>query len=302
VTVLEVIQRSTAFLAKKGVDTPRLQTELLLGHLLELPRMRLYLNFERVLTPAEIETFRELIRRRGQREPLQHITGSTSFCGFEIAVNRQVLVPRPETELLAEQGWKFLNQIWTKAQTASDGNSLRESHHAPSSATSVLDFGTGSGCLAIVLALKCPAAQVCAVDASAEALEMARQNAARHGVANRIQFERAYNLAALPETLQFDLIISNPPYIPSWEIDQLQPEVKDYEPRGALDGGPEGLDYFRRLADEAVPRLKPGGKIMVEFGDGQAERIQELFREQKWIVEQTAPDYTGRLRLLIAHG
>src|SRR5512140_744134 len=136
VTVLEAIQRSTEFLAKKAVDSPRLQAELLLAHLLKQPRMRLYLEFERVLTPAEVDGYRELIKRRGQREPLQHIVGSTSFCGLEIAVNRNVLIPRPETELLAERGWTFLNQL-------SAGNGQ------PSSA---LDFGTGSGCLAIALA------------------------------------------------------------------------------------------------------------------------------------------------------
>ena len=110
-TVLEAIQKSTEFLAKKGVESPRLQTELLLAHLLKMPRMKLYLNFERVLTPTETDTLREMIRRRGQHEPLQHIVGSTSFCGLEIAVNKHVLVPRPETELLAEFGWKFLNQL-----------------------------------------------------------------------------------------------------------------------------------------------------------------------------------------------
>ena len=113
VTVLEVIQRSAEFLAKKGVDSPRLQAELLLAHLLKLPRMRLYLSFERALTPAEVDAFRELVKRRGQREPLQHIVGSTSFCGLEIGVNRHVLIPRPETELLAERGWTFLNQLST---------------------------------------------------------------------------------------------------------------------------------------------------------------------------------------------
>ena len=111
VTVLEVIQRSTEFLKNKGVDSPRLQTELLLAHLLSMPRMQLYLNFERSLSQSELDNFRELIKRRSQREPLQHIVGSTSFCGLELAVNRNVLIPRPETELLAEQGWKFLNSL-----------------------------------------------------------------------------------------------------------------------------------------------------------------------------------------------
>jgi release factor glutamine methyltransferase len=210
VTVLEAIQRSTEFLAKKGVDSPRLQTELLLAHLRKQPRMRLYLEFERVLTPAEVDGFRELIRRRGQREPLQHIVGSTSFCGFEIAVNRDVLIPRPETELLAERGWTFLNQLSTI-------------NSQPSTA---LDFGTGSGCLAIALACKCPTAEVYAVDISSEALALARENAARHGVAKRIRFLHGDGFAAAPAGARFDLIISNPPYIPTAEIASLEPEVR----------------------------------------------------------------------------
>src|ERR1035441_10244713 len=156
-TVLEAIQKSTEFLAKKGVESPRLQTELLLAHLLKLPRMKLYLNFERALTPAETDGLREFIKRRGQREPLQHITGSTSFCGFEIAVNRHALVPRPETELLAELGWEFLRS----EEHTSELQSLR--HLVP---TGAMDFGTGTGCIAIALAAKCPQAKIFATDIS----------------------------------------------------------------------------------------------------------------------------------------
>ena len=275
-TVLEAIQRSTEFLAKKGVESPRLQTELLLAHLLKQPRMRLYLNFERALTPAEVDGFRELIKRRGQREPLQHIVGSTSFCGLEIAVNRDVLIPRPETELLAERGWTFLNQLSTL-------------NPQPSTA---LDFGTGSGCLAIALAYKCPAAEVYAIDISPEALALARQNAARHGWPSASGSCKGTGLRPSPEGTQFDLIISNPPYIPSGEIASLQPEVRDYDPRRALDGGADGLDYGRRLAAEAAPFLKPHGRLMLEFGDGQAERLRQILQEQKWIVEAIEEDYT----------
>src|SRR6266568_3470782 len=150
VTVLEIIQLSAEFLARKGVDAPRLQTELLLAHVLRLPRMQLYLNFERALSDTELGTLRELVKRRGQREPLQHIVGSTSFCALEIAVNRHVLIPRPETELLAEHGWKFLAQLSTLGSQRS----------------TVLDFGTGSGCLAIALAFNCRSAQVYATDLS----------------------------------------------------------------------------------------------------------------------------------------
>jgi len=284
VTVIEAIQRSTEFLAKKGVDSPRLQTELLLAHLLNQARMRLYLEFERVLTPAEVDGLRELIKRRGQREPLQHIVGATSFCGFEIAVSRDVLIPRPETEVLAERGWTFVNQLSTLNPQPS----------------TVLDFGTGSGCLAIALASKCPAVEVYAIDISPEALALARQNAARHGVAERIRFLQGDGFAAAPEGAQFDLIISNPPYIPSGEIALLQAEVRDYDPHRALDGGVDGLDYGRRLAVECASFLKPHGRVMLEFGDGQAEALRAILQEQMWVVEAIEPDYTHRPRILVA--
>jgi release factor glutamine methyltransferase len=283
VTVLEVIQRSTEFLSKKGVDSPRLQTELLLAHLLDLPRMQLYLNFERQLSETEVDNFRDLIKRRSQREPLQHIIGSTSFCGLEFAVNRHVLIPRPETEILAEQGWKFLNSRSAQPSTA-------------------LDLGTGSGCLAISLAKHCPTAQIFATDISTDGLELAKQNAARHNVPDRIHFLHGDAFAPLESPISFDLIISNPPYIPTTEIPTLQAEVRDYDPHQALDGGPDGLAFYRRIAAEAAPFLKPGGKIMLEFGDGQTQAIREIFESQKWIVEAILEDYTQRPRILIAHG
>ncbi|MFZ0828643.1 MAG: peptide chain release factor N(5)-glutamine methyltransferase [Verrucomicrobiia bacterium] len=300
-TVLEVIQKSTEFLAKKGVESPRLQTELLLAHLLQLPRMKLYLNFERTLTPVETDALREFIKRRSRHEPLQHITGSTSFCGFEITVNRHVLIPRPETEMLAELGWQFLSTL--KVQPAM-----------------ALDFGTGSGCIAVVLAAKCPSAKIVATDISPEALALAKDNAARNHVTERIKFLPGDGFAALANESErgqpvreigdantrtncprsFDLIISNPPYIPSAEIAALQPEVRDFDPRVALDGGVDGLDFYRNLANEAKPLLKSGGKIMLEFGDGQADAIRNFFEMEKWIVEAVQEDYSHRQRILIA--
>ncbi|HEX4263112.1 MAG TPA: peptide chain release factor N(5)-glutamine methyltransferase [Verrucomicrobiae bacterium] len=278
-TVLEGIQKSAEFLEKKDVESPRLQAELLLAHLLKLPRMKLYLNFERTLTDAETDTYRELIKRRAQREPLQHIVGSTSFCGLEIAVNRSVLVPRPETELLAELGWQFLNNF-------PDGQAL--------------DFGTGSGCIAIALAVKCPAAKIVALDLSPDALDVARQNATANHVAEKTEFLQGDGFAALSKASTFDLIISNPPYIPTAEIETLDPEVRDFDPRGALDGGTDGLDFYRRFAIEAREFLKPAGKIMLEFGDGQGDSIRGIFEAQKWIVEAIREDYTHRQRILIA--
>ena len=305
-TVLEAIQKSTEFLGKKNVESPRLQTELLLAHLLKLPRMKLYLNFERVLTTTETDALRELVKRRGQREPLQHITGSTSFCGFEIAVTGQALVPRPETELLAELGWKFLSTFNLQPSTA-------------------LDFGTGTGCIAIALAAKCPNAKIVALDISTDALALAKANAARNQVAEQIEFLPGDGFAALQSEgrvprvpdptgeiknggswnsslrkLEFDLLISNPPYIPSAEIATLDPEVRDFDPRLALDGGADGLDFYRKLATEAKSFLKLDGKIMVEFGDGQADRIKKIFENEKWIVEAVKEDYSQRARILIA--
>jgi release factor glutamine methyltransferase len=325
VTVLEAIQKSAEFLAKKGVDSPRQQAELLLAHLLKMPRMKLYLNFERTLTAAETDALRDLVKRRGRREPLQHITGSTSFCGLEIAVNRHTLVPRPETELLAESGWKFLAGLAAESERQSptrreEGESL--AHAGPEAGAPIaLDLGTGSGCLAIALATKCPSARIVATDISADALALAKQNAARHKVAERIEFIQGDGFAALHSEgrvprapnrqdenggsqssplRKFDLIISNPPYIPSAEIATLQPEVRDFDPRAALDGGVDGLDFYRLMASEAMAFLKPGGRIMLELGDGQARAIRKIFEAEKWIVEAVMEDYSQRERILIA--
>ena len=283
---MEVIQQSTEYLAKRELDSPRLQIELLLAHVLRVPRLRLYLDFARVLTPAELDAVRALLRRRARREPLQHLVGSTSFCGFEIEVNPAVLIPRPETEVLAERAWNF----------------LAENSEKSAGTRRALDWGTGSGALAVSLAVKCPVAEWVAIDVSAAALVVAARNAARHGVAERIRFLESDGFAALPAEDSFDLIVTNPPYIATDEIAMLQPEVRDYDPRQALDGGADGLDFYRRLAGELAPRLRAGGRLMAELGDGQAEAVSEIFRANKWVVEAVVADYSGRSRVLIAKG
>lgn len=280
VTVLEGIQKSADFLQKKGVDSPRLHAELLLAHILKLPRMKLYLNFERALTDSETDALRDAVRRRGTREPLQHIVGSTSFCGTEISVSRHVLVPRPETELLAEAGWTFLAQ-------------------RPS--PTAIDFGTGSGCISIAIALKCPLARLIALDISMDALQVARKNAQESGVGDRIDFVLGDGLQSLPpEIPAVDLIISNPPYIPSAEIPTLHPEVRDFDPNAALDGGADGLRFYRHLLEHGRKFLNPDGQLMAEFGDGQGDALRILCTEQNWIVEQVGEDYSQRERFLIA--
>jgi release factor glutamine methyltransferase len=319
VTVLEAIQKSTEFLAKKGVESPRLQTELLLAHLLHMPRMKLYLNFETVLTPGETDALRELVKRRGRREPLQHLIGSTSFCGLEIAVNRHALVPRPETELLAEEGWTVLNREGRRVGDPNSGTAARRP--SQNDFPTALDLGTGTGCIAIALAVKCPDAKVTATDISPDALALAKENAARNNVSERIEFLEGDGFTALqsegrvtqaPKSdmemrdsqssslRKFDLIISNPPYIPSAEIATLQPEVRDFDPRAALDGGADGLDFYRKFSTQAKTFLKPGGKFLLEFGDGQAETIRQFFETEKWVVEAVKEDYSHRARILIA--
>jgi len=286
VTVLEIIQRSSEYLARKGVESPRLQIELLLAHLLQMPRLKLYLNFNHPLNQEQLDTLRQLVQRRGAREPLQQILGSACFCGLELIVTPEVLVPRPETELLAERAWEFLRQ--------------RAGENGSASLT-VLDFGTGSGCLAVTLAAKVPQAQVHAVDISEAALNVARQNATRHGVAERIYFHVGDGLAALPSGLQFDLLVSNPPYIPTGEIINLEPEVRDHEPRAALDGGVDGLEWYRRLALEGPPLLVPEGRLLLEFGDGQEEAIRAIFLRQSWSIDAVEADHSKRPRIIIAH-
>ena len=206
-----------------------------------------------------METLREMVRRRGQREPLQYIVGSVSFCGLEMAVSRHVLVPRPETELLAERAWKFLAQL------------------TENGAPRAMDFGTGSGCLAIALAARAPLAIVDAIDLSADALSMARENAARHQVAERIEFHQGDGFAAIGGEKRFDLIVSNPPYIPTADINELEPEVREYEPRMALDGGADGMDFYRRIAREGGAFLRPGGRVMLELNDNGGGAVRENF-------------------------
>ena len=279
-TVLEIIQRSTEFLQQKGVESPRLQIEWMLAHVLQMPRLKLYLNFDRALAEPELSRLRDLVRRRAAREPLQHILGTTSFCGLEMKCSRAALIPRPETEILAEHGWKFLAAL---------GRS-----------TTALDLGTGTGCIAIALAKQAPTAAVHAIDISPEALALARQNAEANQLSERITFHLGDGFDALPAGLKFDLIASNPPYIAAAEIATLSPEVRDFDPRLALDGGADGLDFYRRIAREAGGRLQTGGRLMLEFGDGQAGDLDKIFSDEKWIVVEIVADYSPQPRILIA--
>lgn len=284
-TVLEVLQRSAAFLAERGVESPRLNAELIVSHVLKKPRLRLYLEFDHVIPEADLGVARELVRRRGRREPLQHLTGTTGFLNLTLQVTPEVLVPRPETEVLAQLAIQHLKETLQDAQRIA------------------LDFGTGSGCLAIALAQAVPGSEVHALDISQTALAVARQNVATNGIGG-IQFHAGDGFSALAGWVpdlrrRFSLVVTNPPYIPTSEIATLEPEVRDHDPRIALDGGTDGLTFYRRLALEAADWLRPEGKLLAEFGDGQAPALRELFEGAGWKTEAVEKDLSGRDRVLI---
>ena len=244
-----------------GVDTPRVDAEWLMTHVLDCPRPEMSLRHGEVLSEAQQSQWDSFMAGRAARIPLQHLMGSADFCGLEIEVNGNVLVPRPETELLAEQAWQWANAIEKPV---------------------VLDVGTGSGCLAIVVAAHCPGARVMALDVAPEALAVARANAERHGVAAHIEFCEADGREGLPGEDAFDLVLANPPYIPTGDLPALQTEVREHDPALALDGGADGLEFYRALAKLALPRLKPTGRLMLEVGDGQAEAVAALLAEAGW--------------------
>ena len=226
-TVLKLLQWTADYFRDKGIESPRLDAELLLSATLEMDRVALYVNFERPLIADELARYREKVRRRADREPIQYILGETEFWSLPLSVNPFVLIPRADTEVLVEEALKRI-----------DGCS------------NVLDVGTGSGAIAIALAHDQPELRVTALDCSAEALEVARGNARRNGVLEHVDC-LAGDLNSLPLG-PFDMIVSNPPYIPSRNWEQLMPEVRDHEPRLALDGGDDGLEAYRRIAVQAL--------------------------------------------------
>ena len=251
-TTLKVLDWTREFLVSRGVENARLEAEWLLCAATGLDRVGLYLNFEKPLSDAELAAYRAMVARRGRREPLQHILGTQEFCGLEFEVTPDVLIPRRDTETLVNEALARLPD-----------------------ARSVLDIGTGSGCIAVVLSIRLRKATVTAVDISEEALVVARRNAERNGAA--VEFLHGSLLEPVAGR-QFDLIVSNPPYIPSRDIATLEPEVRDFDPCAALDGGPDGLDVYRALIPGAATHLVSGGFLLLEVGIGQAADVVKIFR------------------------
>lgn len=277
-TVLEIIKRSTEFLQKHGVESPRLNAELLVGHALGLKRMQLYLQFERPLAETELAKIRPLVKRRSEREPLQYIVGTTEFSGLTLKVDRRALIPRPETELLVE---------------------IAKEKCAPPPAR-VLDLGTGSGALALALAKLFLEARVTAVDVSPDALALARENAAALGLAERVAFVSSDWFAALPADDRFELIVANPPYLTDAETRETTPEVQKFEPWNALSSGPAGTEALAVIVREARTRLAPGGWLICETGIAQHAQLLEWMRAAGYASVESRKDLTGRDRFVLA--
>lgn len=276
--LLEVLRGAEAYLAERGVENPRLNAEHLLAHSLGLKRMELYLQFDRQLTETERTPLRETVKRRGAREPLQHILGTAEFHGRTFACDKRALIPRPETEQLVEIALEI-----AKSKTA----------------PKILDVGTGSGVIAITLALELTSAEVHAADLSNNALALASENAARHEV-GRIAFHEADLIP--PGEGKFDLIIGNLPYIPANEIASLAPEIR-HDPLSALGGGSDGLDLIRRLIDTAPDRLASGGALLLEIGAGQADAVNTHLTARKFRDISVRSDYQNIPRFAVGfHG
>jgi release factor glutamine methyltransferase len=275
-TVLEVLQSTTAYFQKRGIENPRLNAEHLLAHSLGRKRLDVYLEFERDLAEPELAPLRELVRRRAQNEPLQHLLGTVEFCGNIFLCDKRALVPRPETEELVE----FLEP------------EIRDQK----SGVRIIDVGTGSGVIALSLAQKFPEAKVVATDISDEALLLARENAARLQI-DRVEFRSSDVLANVDGT--FDLVVANLPYVSRQDRDQLQPEVLR-DPEIALFAGEQGDEIIRQLIETAPAHLNPGGLLALEIGLGQEAALIELLRAKNYGDIVAKNDYSGRTRFLFA--
>jgi release factor glutamine methyltransferase len=286
-TVLRMILWSAEYLAGKGVDRARLDAEHLLAHALGLKRLDLYLQHDRPLEPAELDTFRPMLKRRAAREPLQYVLGHQPFRELDLAVDRRVLIPRPETEVL-------VGAVLEWAAGAAAGGSAGERLDA-------LDVGTGSGAIALSLATEGPFERVVATDLSGAALEVAAANRAAAGLDERVELRQGGDFGCIREDERFDVIVSNPPYVAQPEAEGLEPEVVAWEPAGALFAGPDGLDVIRRLIDGAPRHLREGGLLALEVGADQPEAVAELLGQRGAFEEVVVrADLTGRGRVVLA--
>jgi release factor glutamine methyltransferase len=276
-TVLEVLQSTTGYFQKRNIDSPRLNAEHLLAHVLSRKRMELYLDFERQLRESELAPLRELVKRRGTGEPLQHLLGTVEFCGRSFRCDKRALVPRPETEQLIE---------------------LLITHFKSEIADSrMIDVGTGSGIIALTLAAEFPKAEIVGADISEDALMLARENAERLGLADRVHFLQSNLLESVRP--QVDLIVANLPYVSTEDRHNLSREVL-HDPEVALFAGARGDELVRQLIGQASSWLRPGGMLAMEIGIGQSEALVAALAEKNYRDISTEKDYSGVIRFLFA--
>ncbi|HEX7667944.1 MAG TPA: peptide chain release factor N(5)-glutamine methyltransferase [Polyangiaceae bacterium] len=277
-TVARVLRWATDDFRRRGLDSPRLDAELLLARVLGVERVRLIMDSERALAPRELSAFRELIQRRRRAEPIAYILGAREFFGLVFQVDRRVLVPRPDTETLVEVALR-----------------RTENAHLQGEA---LDLCTGSGCVALAFGTRRPTWSILGSDISPDAIAVARENAARLGGVQNTRFLVSDTDAALPNGARFDLVTANPPYIPSGDIAALGPDVRDHEPRLALDGGADGLAVVRRVLTAAHRRLRAEGLVALEIGHDQAARTAALLENAGFTDVERAKDYGGIERVV----
>lgn len=273
---------------ERGLESARLESELLLAAVLGVSRLDLYLQYERPLSGAEVARFRELVRRRLRREPLQYILGEAHFRELVLRVDPRVLIPRPETEVLVGEVLAWAER--RVAAGAAEGEGL-----------SAVDIGTGSGAIALSLAREGPFRHVVATDLSAAALEVAAENAARSGLAERVEFREGALWEALGAGERFDVVVSNPPYIAESERDELQPEVREWEPGNALFAADSGLEVLFALVAGAPSYLRPGGLLALEIGAEQgAAVVGRIEGTGAYLSARIVPDLAGRERVVLA--
>lgn len=276
-SVLDILKVTEELFKNKNITNPRLNAELLLADTLHTGRMNLYLNFDKPLNTPELEDFRQKVKRRMQREPLQYILGKTEFYGLDFKVNPDVLIPRQETEILVD---KALEVIKSSGLTK----------------PKILDIGTGSGCISVAIASKIDC-EIHAIDNSADAIETASANSDLNGTSNKITFSKLNIFTDIVEFANYDVIVSNPPYIPVTEMQNLQPEVKDFEPASALSDGNDGTGFYKRIFELASNSNKPI-KLLLELGDGKSELISNLAGEYPFVKMHIFNDLIGIQRVL----
>ena len=276
-TIGSLLQWTQQYFSQKGIDSPRLDAEILLSHVLQKERIYLYAHYDEPMNPKELAAYREMVKQRAGRLAVAHILGTKAFMGLDFHVSTDVLIPRPETEMLVE--------------TVAD---MTEKNKP----VSILDVGTGSGAILVSLLHYLPQAVGTGADISPKALEIARENGKKLGVDARVQWQESDLFSNLADKT-FDWIVSNPPYLTAADMQQLQPEVR-HDPAMALFGGPDGLDIYRRLAKESPKHVKKDGYLAVEIGAGQAADVVAIFTQDGWYTHiKTVKDYGGIERVIL---